>query len=197
MLGLRFLVVAPLLAITTWSSNPPESPTLPTRALALNISELIPLVPKPDYDQQVLAPLHADQAREALQAAQAVAQALATQQAAQKLATATAAQVALQVKLPVIASTDVTSGTLDGAIGYSLPYGNCVDQAGVNNPGYGNPIDWPILTRVATIGATVLFYFNHTAVVSGIWSNGDIEVYQQNAPGMSHRIPASEIRGFR
>lgn len=86
---------------------------------------------------------------------------------------------------------------LTGSIGYSLPWGNCVAEPGVNNPGWGNPIVWPVLYYQPHIGATVLFTWNHTAVVSGIWSNGDIEVRQQNTPGMTHRIPTSWIRGFR
>lgn len=86
---------------------------------------------------------------------------------------------------------------LTGSLGYSLPYGNCVDEPGVNNPGWGNPIDWAVTTATPEIGLSILFYFNHVAVVSGLWANGDIEVRQQNSPGMPHRIPASEARGYR
>lgn len=157
-------------------------------------AQFAPLAPEPNYDKEVLAPLHADQAAEAVVAAQAAK--VAAQVAAQAAQEVQAALAAQTIKATQVAEIS-TIGTLTGSEGYSLPYGNCVDQAGVNNPGWGNPIDWPVLTQVASIGATVLFYFNHTAVVSGIWSNGDIEVYQQNAPGMAHRIPRSEIRGFR
>lgn len=88
-------------------------------------------------------------------------------------------------------------GTLFGSAGYASPYGNCVLEPGVNNPGYGNPIDWPALYSAPHIGSTVLFFFNHTAVVTGIWSNGDIEVRHQNAAGAPTRYSAGVIRGYR
>lgn len=96
-----------------------------------------------------------------------------------------------------ITINNTESGTLMGSLGYSLFGGNCVNEPGINNPGFGNPIDWPITSRTPWIGATVLFYFNHTAKVSGVWSNGDIEVRHQNAGGAPHRYPASMIRGYR
>jgi hypothetical protein len=89
------------------------------------------------------------------------------------------------------------SGDLAGSAGYSSPWGNCVNEPGVNNPGWGNPIDWPTSSGTPWVGASALFYFNHVAVVTGIWSNGDIEVRQQNSPGMPHRIPRGMIRGYR
>jgi LysM repeat protein len=89
------------------------------------------------------------------------------------------------------------TGDLTGSYGYALPYGNCVNEPGVNNPGYGNPISWPITSTNPWIGATFLFYSNHTGVVTGIWSNGDIEVRHQNYYGGTHRFPRSMFRGFR
>lgn len=87
---------------------------------------------------------------------------------------------------------------LTGSIGYARPGGNCVNEPGVNNPGYGNPIGWPVLSETPTIGATALFIWNHTGVVTGIWSNGDIEVRHQNWwGGDQHRFPRSMFRGFR
>lgn len=88
-------------------------------------------------------------------------------------------------------------GELSGSIGYAIPGGNCILEPGVNNPGYGNPISWPILSGTPSIGATALFTFNHTGVVTGIWSNGDIEIRHQNYSGSQHRFPVSAFRGFR
>ena len=86
---------------------------------------------------------------------------------------------------------------LVGSIGYSRPGGNCVNEPGVNNPGYGNPIGWPVLSSEPTVGATALFTWNHTGVVTGIWANGDVEVRHQNYWGGQHRFPRSMFRGFR
>lgn len=88
------------------------------------------------------------------------------------------------------------SGGLTGSIGYALPGGNCVNEPGVNKAP-GNPISWPVLYTVAHIGSTVLFPYNHTGVVSGIWSNGDLEIRHQNCPGCATRYAASYFRGFR
>jgi hypothetical protein len=90
------------------------------------------------------------------------------------------------------ASTD----SLTGSYGYSLPWGNCVDELGINNPGWGNPISWSVLYRDPHIGSTVLFTWNHTAIVTGIWSNGDVEVRQRNSYG-AHRFPRYLVRGYR
>lgn len=90
----------------------------------------------------------------------------------------------------------VTPG-LVGSIGYALSWGNCVNEPGVNNPGYGNPIGWPVLSSEPTVGATALFTWNHTGVVTGLWSNGDVEVRHQNYWGGQHRFPRSMFRGFR
>lgn len=84
-----------------------------------------------------------------------------------------------------------------GTLGYALPYGNCVQEPGVNNPGWGNPIDWPVLSMKPTIGATALWTYNHTGVVVGLWSNGDVEVRHQNYGGGQTRFPASAFRGYR
>lgn len=88
------------------------------------------------------------------------------------------------------------SGGLTGSIGYALAGGNCVNEPGVNKAP-GNPISWPVLYGVAHIGSTVLFPYNHTGVVSGIWSNGDLEIRHQNCPGCGTRFAASYFRGFR
>lgn len=88
------------------------------------------------------------------------------------------------------------SGGLVGSIGYARPSGNCVREPGVKNPGWGNPIDWPVATREPYIGATALWTYNHTGVVVGIWSNGDIEVRHQNYSGGQTRFKRSDFRGF-
>jgi len=89
------------------------------------------------------------------------------------------------------------AGGLTGSIGYAKCGGNCVNEPGVKNPGLGNPSDWPVLTYTPYIGATALWTYNHTGVVTGIWSNGDIEVRHQNYCGGQHRFPRSAFRGFR
>lgn len=89
-------------------------------------------------------------------------------------------------------------GGLVGSYGYALPYGNCVNEPGVNNPRDGtNPISWAVTSYQPWIGASALFYFNHVAVVSGLWPDGSIEVRHQNCPGCPTRYPASMIRGYR
>jgi hypothetical protein len=79
--------------------------------------------------------------------------------------------------------TQNSGSSFTGSVGYSLAGGNCVDEPGVNNPGWGNPIDWPITSHLPWLGASALFYFNHVAVVTGIYPDGSIEVRQQNSPG--------------
>lgn len=90
------------------------------------------------------------------------------------------------------------SGKLKGSIGYATCGGNCVNEPGVNNPFDGtNPISWTVLSQTPTIGATALWTYNHTGVVTGIWSNGDLEIRHQNFCGGQHRFSRSEFRGFR
>ncbi len=89
------------------------------------------------------------------------------------------------------------TGGLNGSYGYARWGGNCVNEPGVNNPGWGNPINWPATSQNPWIGATVLFGYNHTGVVTGIWDNGDIEIRHQNFKGNTTRFPRSSFRGFR
>lgn len=91
-------------------------------------------------------------------------------------------------------------GGLFGARGYARAGGNCVNEPGVNSPRDGtNPISWAVLSYRPSIGATALWRgINHTGVVTGIWSNGDIEVRHQNWGGAPvTRFPASAFRGYR
>jgi hypothetical protein len=111
-------------------------------------------------------------------------------------------ETVIRVSQPAPAE-DVSTGfsgasTVDGlmgSIGYALPYGNCVNEPGVKRQA-GNPISWAASTGTPYIGATFLFYSNHTGVVTGIWSNGDVEVRHQNYQGGQHRFPRSMFRGF-
>ncbi|MEX1112897.1 MAG: CHAP domain-containing protein [Patescibacteria group bacterium] len=86
---------------------------------------------------------------------------------------------------------------LIGTTGYAVAGGNCVNEPGVNNPGYGNPAGWPVTSQEPWIGATAVFTWNHVGVVTGIWRNGDIEVRHQNYYGGQTRFPRGMIRGFR
>lgn len=111
-------------------------------------------------------------------------------------------KVSYQPIAPIIetkteAPTAVVLPELTGTLGYAKPGGNCVMEPGVHNPGFGNPISWPVTATTPSLGATALFTFNHTGVVVGIWSNGDIEVRHQNYSGGQHRFPRSFFRGFR
>lgn len=102
-----------------------------------------------------------------------------------------------QTPLTATSAAAVISGGLAGSIGYASAFGNCVDEPGVKNPGFGNPINWPIGTEAPYIGATALFDFNHVGVVTGIWSNGDLEIRHRNwHGGNQHRFPRSMFRGF-
>ena len=90
-----------------------------------------------------------------------------------------------------------SSGGLTGSYGHATPYGNCVQEPGVNNPGSGNPISWAVTSSSPWIGATALFTYNHTGVITGIWSNGDLESAHKNVTGGQTRFPISQFRGFR
>ena len=144
-----------------------------------------------DFDKEVLAPLKEEQ--EAARVAEE-AKRLAEQQAAAQAITDEPPQ-------PIVTAREVQqpqyADGLTGSFGYARAGGNCVREAGINNPGWGNPINWPVTSYQPWIGATALFGFNHTAVVTGIWSNGDIEVRHQNYWGGQHRFPRGSFRGFR
>lgn len=181
--ALAFLgtVTVPALAQTKSAS---VSPTIIEQALQ-------PKKPvRVDWEKEVLVPLKTKQAEEeaALKAAQAA-------QAAAEEATRLAQRpVVYTVPTPVVAATN---GVLTGSLGYAKPYGNCVLEPGVNNPGWGNQISWPVVSGNPWIGATALFTYNHVGVVTGIWSNGDLEIRHQNFTGGQTRYPRSAFRGFR
>ncbi|MSU76266.1 CHAP domain-containing protein [Patescibacteria group bacterium] len=153
---------------------------------------------KGDLDQKITSVQAQEQAKAALAEAtlgqEKLYQEMKNQQAAQTITTTVA-------KAPTGGSGYSAGGGsaagLMGSIGYARPGGNCVNEPGVNNPRNGNPIDWPATSRTPRIGATALWTYNHTGVVTGIWSNGDIEVRHQNFTGGQHRFPRSAFRGFR
>lgn len=85
-----------------------------------------------------------------------------------------------------------------GSYGSVSPYGNCVNEPGVNNPGRGNPITWAVTSKTPTVGATALWTYNHTGVVTGIYEGGEyIEVRHQNYSGGRTKFHISEFRGYR
>lgn len=138
----------------------------------------------PSFDKEILEPLKASQEQAKKDA----------EEAARKLAEARAVTYTYYpVYVPYVAS-----GELTGSFGYARAGGNCILEPGINNPGWGNPIDWPVLYSEPAIGRTALFTYNHTSVIVGLWSNGDIEVRHQNWSGAPRtRFPRSAFRGYR
>lgn len=108
-----------------------------------------------------------------------------------------AAPAATPAPVAVPAAVAPAPPELVGTIGYARAGGNCVMEPGINNPRTGNPSSWAVTSRTPSLGATAVFTWNHVGVVTGIWSNGDIEVRHQNYWGGQHRFPASMIRGYR
>jgi hypothetical protein len=191
----------------------PQAESSP-KALNLTVGD-IPAVPRapqplvpvrkepepPDYlaikkasDERLAAEEKARQEAEAAEAARL--EALRLEQEAQ-LAASTPAPAGSTFAAPVQATVVVYGNYLSGSYGYALAGGNCVVEPGVNNPGWGNPIDWPITNTEPWIGASALFWYNHVAVVTGLWGNGDIEVRHQNCPGCPTRYSRASFRGFR
>lgn len=89
-------------------------------------------------------------------------------------------------------------GELMGSSGYASPFGNCVLEVPASIRPMGNPITWAVTSQTPRIGSVALFNFNHVGIVTGIWSNGDLEIRHQNwHGGNQHRFPRSAFRGFR
>lgn len=173
-------------------SNTPET-ILPTSAPIVVNLQFVEPIKQHNYDKEVLEPLHKAQAQAAAvaEAARVAAEQKRIKDEADRLA---ALRTAQNASYAVYSIGELISGSL----GYSLAWGNCVNEPGVNNPFNGsNPIGWPATSQTPWIGASALFFFNHVAVVTGFWSNGDIEVRQQNSPGAPHRYHRSMFRGFR
>lgn len=173
----------------------------------MNINKLVPETPKPDYEKEVLQPLKEAQRRDAearelarIEAERIEAERVEAERLAQEaLQAQLAAQAVVYAPAPVQYATQAlnSSGGLTGSYGHATPGGNCVQEPGVNNPGWGNPIAWPITSTAPWIGATALFTYNHVGVVVGIWSNGDLEIAHQNFTGGTTRFSVNNFRGFR
>lgn len=89
-----------------------------------------------------------------------------------------------------------SEGTLTGSVGFAQAGGNCVLEIPADRRPEGNPISWVATTETPYIGAIALFNYNHTGIVVGIWSNGDLEIQHQNFSGGQTRFSRSEFRGF-
>jgi hypothetical protein len=177
---------------------------IPTSASASIVTlDFVPAQTVPNFDE-VLVPLHAAQAAKAEKdrldkiEADRVAEVARLAEEEAKAAAAIVARASVRIQpSQAVTFSSTSGGSLTGSRGYASPYGNCVLEPGINNPGFGNPITWLVLTQSPQIGSTALFWFNHTAVVTGFWSNGDIEVRHQNVSGGQTRYPRSAFRGFR
>jgi hypothetical protein len=197
---LTALLVAPTpFSATTDKSAPPIVPS----AIFSGTPQFVPPLHHSDFDQDVLVPLKEAQREKYEKDKTSCEAAEGHMEAGECILPPPPPPVApVVVPAPVATNTTITinnysSGELNGSVGYSSAWGNCVNEPGVNNPGWGNPINWPTTSGSPWIGASALFYTNHVAVVTGLWSNGDIEVRQQNSPGMPHRLPRAMIRGYR
>lgn len=175
--------------------EPPLNATVVERVLAPIAS------PKfPDYTANYLKTVV-----EPAEAARAAEKARLEQEAADEAA---AAQAALYVPpapvyyytppAPVIVQAVTPSGGLTGSYGYAIMGGNCVNQIPASIRPNGNPIEWAVTSYQPYIGAVALFGYNHTGIVSGIWSNGDVEIRHENWNGAAQtRFPRGNFRGFR
>lgn len=161
--------------------------------LKANVEALVPAIRKPNYTTDVLQPLYAAQKVKAAQDAAAAIEAVKQAEEARQVAILKVSRIT-----NISTSFSPASGQLvAGVMGWSSPYGNCVDEArAYGKVQSGNPITWVPTGDTPFLGAAVLFYFNHTAVVSGIYADGSIEVYQQNSPGAPHHYSQSQIRGY-
>jgi len=189
------MYVSLLLASTGRASTISQVPTLSSQQVSL---QFVSKYRQPNYDTDVLAPLHHAQSA-ALASCEAAGGTLAGYQCIVPPPPVTPIAMIPQ-GMPASAGETLgvpRMGAFIGSIGYSLSGGNCVDVGGINNPGYGNPSDWSVTSNHGWIGATVLFTWNHTARETGYYPDGSIEVAQENTPGMTHHIPLSWVRGWR
>lgn len=155
----------------------------------------------PVFIQEITTPVFPDTQTAFLDVPNVHAQIEKAEKDAEAARVAALAPVAVIYVEPVKVSYSVSeevSGGLVGSIGYASAGGNCVLEPGVNNPMDGtNPISWSITSHIPWIGATVLFTWNHTGVVSGVYSDGSIEVRHQNCAGCPTHYYMSSVRGFR
>lgn len=160
----------------------------------IQIEELQPKeIKRPDFDIEVLTPLRA---------AQAAKQAELDKLAAEEQERLRQAEVARQTVYTPQQSTWVTPSVYTGDLiagraGFIAPGNNCVDWVKqFRSVPMGNPIGWQPTTMKPFIGAIAVFYFNHTARVEGIYSDGSVAVSHANAPGAPVRYTMRQIRGF-
>lgn len=187
---LVLLLPAPSLATRSKVSHTPSA--------HIDVAHLVPQPVKPDFDKEVLAPLRQAQAIEAARVAE-VARVAAVAEAARLEAVQAASNRAASAYIRYAPSVVQTgAGTLQGAIGYVIAGGNCVNQISPSVRPNGNPETWAATTMTPYIGAAALFPYNHVGRVVGIWSNGDVELANENWNGVAvTRFPQSELRGYR
>lgn len=171
--------------------------------LAFQTPTKIPSVPVSyiEFIKPVEQPQFPDRTKQAAEAVvirqkdAAEAAAKAAQEAEAKRLADIAAQ---QAKALYTGPVWVSIGSLTGSYGYAHAGGNCVNEVPPGLLLSGNPISWPVSTNTPYIGGIALFPYNHVARVVGLWSNGDVEVAQQNWSGTPQtRFSRGELRGFR
>lgn len=139
-----------------------------------------------NYIKTVVEPREAaEAAQKAAEQAEAVIQAELVQE-----------QVKPVYEAPKQLSETQSGELIAGTLGYISPITNCVtfvNQFGKNQP--GNPITWIPTTNTPFIGAAVLFYTNHVAILTG-YGNGFVEVAHGGCATCSTRYPMSAIRGY-
>lgn len=174
----------------------------PSAVVVRNIENIVsppPAATKAQEYDTMLAKLHEVQRLERVRADEAAkAAAIAAQQAQAYRVQRVVAPQYYASNVTLVARQGDTSGSLFGSIGYAFAGGNCVNQIGPSVRPDGNPITWAVTTQTPYIGAAGLFPYNHVVRVVGLWSNGDIEVANENWSGVPQtRFPRSAFRGFR
>lgn len=163
-----------------------------------NTFEPKPAVTKTQQFDAMLAKLREAQRIEQLRVIEA-ARVAAEQAAIQAAETARIQAQSYRVQRFYVSQVTYGFGQLIvGTFGYAIAGGNCVNQIAPGVRPGGNPSTWAVTTQTPYIGSAALFYYNHVARVVGIWSNGDVEVANENWGGVPvTRFPRSTFRGFR
>jgi hypothetical protein len=157
----------------------------------LEITPLVTTIEEPNFEKEILIPLKQKQQAQRLKDCSSVGGVLEGD-----LCLVTPA-VQETVYEPQMASYTPLSEGLVGSYGYISPMNNCVDftrQFGKVQT--GNPDTWVATTNKPFIGAAVLFYYRHTAIVVGLHPGGDVELAQANCPGCKTRYSPFELRGY-
>lgn len=190
-------VLTPLLLLTPQAAA--KTNTVQPPQLANVVASALKVKPQPHFPDmtanytKMVADKAAQAELDAQRAAQDAANALVAEQATQA---AERLRTAYIVYNSSYNTYQAGYGELTGSYGYALYGGNCVSQVPYALRGQGNPINWPS-TSGPYIGGAVLFWYNHTGRITGFWSNGDIEIAEENAGGAPHRYARSYFRGFR